>query len=114
MKGSTGREKLFVRQKHVREPMHILGGIWHRPFGIIIAMKGLAGFDPVDHFNTADFYHSVTILGIKAGGFGVENYFPHKHTIGLIIGLRKGCSQFLNKFLHLLTRFQQWQRCIDH
>jgi len=109
----TSGEQLFIGQKHVGQPMHILGGLGHWPFGIIVAMKGLAGFDPVDHFDTADFDHPVTILRIKAGGFGVENYFPHKYDIGLKTGLRKRCFQFLNKFLHLPTRFCVRQGCVD-
>jgi hypothetical protein len=72
-------------------------------------MKCLSGFDPVDHFNAADFHHPVTILWIEAGGFSVENYFPHKLNIGPKLGLRKGCFEFLHKFLNLLACFGQWQ-----
>ena len=62
-------------------------------------MESLAGFNPVHHLNTADFHHPVAILRIKAGGFGVENYFPHKFNIGLNFVVTQGkLSVFRTQF----------------
>jgi hypothetical protein len=49
----------------------------HVPAGIEIAMEVAPGFDPVEHFNAADFDHAVAGIGAQPGGFGVEDDFPH-------------------------------------
>ena len=47
----------------------------HVAIGVEIAVVSCAGRDPVDHFDAADFHQSVTALGIKPGGFGIETKF---------------------------------------
>ncbi len=54
----------LVRKELDRKPVHGLGLGRHIAFGIVIGVEGGAGFDPVDHLDTADFNHPVPFLGV--------------------------------------------------
>ena len=46
-------EEGLVGQERAR-PMHRFGFARHRPAGIEIGVEGLAGLDPIEHFDAAD------------------------------------------------------------
>ena len=47
-------------------------------------MIDVASHYPADHFDASYFHHPVPVKGIKAGGFGIEDYLSHSESdIGL-------------------------------
>lgn len=55
--------------------MHRLRRRRHVAFGIYILVKMFAGWNVIDHFNTADFDNAVTRMRVKAGGFCIQDNF---------------------------------------
>jgi hypothetical protein len=49
----------------------------HVALGIEKAVKALPGLTPVDQLNTANFDHTVSVVGREARGFGVKNNLTH-------------------------------------
>ena len=59
------------------QPMHALGFDGHVAFGIEIELQRAAGGEMIHQLDTADFDDAVTVAGLKAGRFGVENDLTH-------------------------------------
>ena len=51
--------------------------------GIEITMEVAAGLDPIKNFDATDLDHAIAGGGVKAGGFGIEDNFPHSRIIVL-------------------------------
>jgi hypothetical protein len=66
-----------------RETMHRLGLGRHVTAWIEVTMEVTAGLDPVKNFDATDLDHAVAGGGVEAGGFGIEDNFPHSRIIGL-------------------------------
>lgn len=74
--------RLFMKPRLVRkesggQAMDRLGRGRHIAIRVEIAVEGSPGGHPVDHLDTTDFDQPVTALGIKTGGFGIEDYLTH-------------------------------------
>ena len=71
------RKNRFIRQKAVGKPVHLLSGSGHWAKWIEICVIVIAGHDPADHFNAADFDHAIPGCGVKSSRFGIEYNFTH-------------------------------------
>ena len=67
----------LVLEEIRRQPVNGEGLGRHLAFRIEIAVEDRAGRNPVEQLDAADFDQAVTLVGIEAGGFGVENDFAH-------------------------------------
>ena len=63
--------------------MNAKGFFGHITLGIDINMEILLGWQMVDQFNTADFHDPVASHDVEAGRFGIEYYFPKRHSNSL-------------------------------
>ena len=48
--------------------------------GIEITVKRLAGRNPIDQFNAADFYQAMALIGIEPGCFRIEDDLTHRRS----------------------------------
>ena len=83
---SDRRERRLVAQEGVIEAMHAGGIDGHRPAGIDVAVELAAGRDMIEELDAADFDHTVAAARIEAGGFGIEDDFPHVDRPSYMIG----------------------------
>ena len=60
-----------------RQSMNGKGFRRHVPVGIQISVEHLSGRNAVEQFDAADLDQAVALVGIKPGGFGVEDDFAH-------------------------------------
>ena len=58
-------------------PCTIFGFERHVALGIEISVEVAAGLDPVEDLDAADLDHAVAAGRVEAGGFGIEDDFPH-------------------------------------
>ena len=70
-------EPRLVRQEQVAEPVHFLRLEGHVALGIEVSVEVTPGLDAVKNLDAADLDHAVAAERIEAGGFSVEDDFPH-------------------------------------
>ncbi len=70
-------ETLLVAQRVVGDARNAHRRFGHGPAGIDVDLEFAAGGQIVVQLDTADFYDAVARSWIEAGGFGVEDDFPH-------------------------------------
>ena len=57
--------------------MHLKGLIGHVALGIDILMIGFSGWNVIPQFNSTYFNDSISLIGIQARGFSIQNNFTH-------------------------------------
>ena len=67
----------FVRQKPVRQAVHIFGSRGHWALRVEIRVVVIACHHPADHFDAANFNHPIPSCGVKASRFGIKYNFTH-------------------------------------
>src|SRR6185437_8437948 len=70
-------EQRLIGKECRRQAMHHFRLERHVALGEKISMEMAAGFDAVEHLDTADFDHSVTAAWIEARRLRIEHDFPH-------------------------------------
>ena len=74
--GDVGEARLVLEELG-RQPVNGEGLGRHLALRVEIAVEGRAGRNPVEQLDAADLDQAVTLDGIEAGGFGVEDDFAH-------------------------------------
>ena len=67
------REDGFVRQKRVGQTVDAERALRDRPSRVDVTVEGHPRLDVVDELDAADLDQPVPVLGIRTGGFGVED-----------------------------------------
>jgi hypothetical protein len=71
------REAWLVQQLLTRDAVHFERALVDVALGIEIAVEGPARRPPVHELDAADFDDAVSLFGLEAGGFGVEDDLAH-------------------------------------
>ncbi len=86
------RKARLLRQKLIRDAVHLQRASIDFAIRAQIAMKGASGLAPIQQLDAADLNDAMTLLGFETGGFSVEDDLAHEReaVIGLSV-LRLSC-----------------------
>lgn len=71
-------EYRFIFQELGADAVNLECAFGYFAFGVDIGMKNLAGAKLVDHFDSADFDNSMSLLGIDTGSFSIQCDLSHR------------------------------------
>ena len=70
-------EQRLVLEELGRQAVHLERAVRHLAFGVEVVVEAIAGRKPVHQLDTADLDQPVALVGVEAGGLGVEHDLAH-------------------------------------